>query len=559
MWWDVLKEAKTPAAIEHKRKYETQYESTPARKKYRRELERERRKRGVAGKGGKDMSHTKTGKIVPEDPHTNRARSHPSVGSTLKMVIVKDYYFKEPESYDEDGKPMQTTRTGKTVPLARGIANPKMKPKYNLAHPKNVALGEKGADAFAEWLGPAFTHEETHRAMEPDIRAAMNELPDTMTDAEKKAWYMRAHEIGAYQGQFPGGQDAHEEAEATALGQRDSPRHPFIDESVTRFPKPIVKMVIVKAPMWDAQGNQVTGDVPKQMPDLADERERQKKIERIVIGDRIHETDDSPTPITTDSMIEAHEDLLNLTQYPFGSQWEQQMNTDNPNRYLYQDKRLPVRAIVDVKDGVARIPTFATPLALRGKGHGTEGLRNLKEELREMGINQMHPVDVMPSATGFWDKMQRRGITSPRPDVIKAPQMNLDMESAQCASCNAMVDGQQAFVSNRIFGETVCLACIQREQEKINQQNDMMYHSEPTDRTQQMTLDGQIAPSTRITIPVEDPAAVRQRIDTNTEKLRQKLEPRTNERFAQDAEKAKQRRLKLHAMRAAGNTTLPRQ
>lgn len=85
----VRKEAKSPAAIEHKRKYETEYESSPARKKYRRELERERRKRGVAGKGGKDMSHTKDGRIVPEDPHTNRARSHPSVGSTLKMVVVK--------------------------------------------------------------------------------------------------------------------------------------------------------------------------------------------------------------------------------------------------------------------------------------------------------------------------------------------------------------------------------------------------------------------------------------------------------------------------------------
>ena len=81
------KEAKSPAAKERKRKYETEYESSPARKKYRRELERERRKRGVAGKGGKDMSHTKTGKIVPEDPHTNRARSHPSVGSTLKAPM----------------------------------------------------------------------------------------------------------------------------------------------------------------------------------------------------------------------------------------------------------------------------------------------------------------------------------------------------------------------------------------------------------------------------------------------------------------------------------------
>lgn len=80
----VLREAKSPKALAHKRKYETKYESSPSRKRYRRELERERRKRGVDGKGGKDMSHTKTGKIVPEDPHTNRARSHPSVGSTLK-------------------------------------------------------------------------------------------------------------------------------------------------------------------------------------------------------------------------------------------------------------------------------------------------------------------------------------------------------------------------------------------------------------------------------------------------------------------------------------------
>ncbi|MAK81787.1 hypothetical protein, partial [Phenylobacterium sp.] len=85
-----------------RRKYETAYESTPARKKYRRELERERRRRGVAGKGGKDMSHTKEGTIVPEDPHTNRARSHPSVGSTLKMVrIIKS--------------PLYDTATGKQV------------------------------------------------------------------------------------------------------------------------------------------------------------------------------------------------------------------------------------------------------------------------------------------------------------------------------------------------------------------------------------------------------------------------------------------------------------
>ena len=109
----VIKEAKSPAAVEHKRKYETEYESSPARKKYRRELEGERRKRGVAGKGGGDMSHTKTGKIVVEDPHTNRARSHPSVGSTLKMVVVK--------------APLYDTATGKQV---AGVPTPPP-PKYD--------------------------------------------------------------------------------------------------------------------------------------------------------------------------------------------------------------------------------------------------------------------------------------------------------------------------------------------------------------------------------------------------------------------------------------------
>jgi len=47
----------------------------PEQKEKRRELASERRKRGVMGKGGKDMSHTKDGKIVAEDASTNRARN----------------------------------------------------------------------------------------------------------------------------------------------------------------------------------------------------------------------------------------------------------------------------------------------------------------------------------------------------------------------------------------------------------------------------------------------------------------------------------------------------
>ena len=41
----------------------------------RRELAAERRKRGIMGKGGADLSHTKDGKLVRENPSKNRARN----------------------------------------------------------------------------------------------------------------------------------------------------------------------------------------------------------------------------------------------------------------------------------------------------------------------------------------------------------------------------------------------------------------------------------------------------------------------------------------------------
>ena len=48
---------------------------TTENKKYRAELNRARRKAGQYGKGGKDFSHTKSGRIVRENPTTNRARN----------------------------------------------------------------------------------------------------------------------------------------------------------------------------------------------------------------------------------------------------------------------------------------------------------------------------------------------------------------------------------------------------------------------------------------------------------------------------------------------------
>ena len=48
---------------------------TTENKRYRAELNRARRKAGEYGKGGKDFSHTKSGRIVRENPSTNRAKN----------------------------------------------------------------------------------------------------------------------------------------------------------------------------------------------------------------------------------------------------------------------------------------------------------------------------------------------------------------------------------------------------------------------------------------------------------------------------------------------------
>ena len=79
----VLKERKSKEAFEKKKQYDTKYHSTPERKEYRRKLAVVRRKRGVMGKGGNDMSHAKNGKIVSEKPSANRARHFKGKG-TLK-------------------------------------------------------------------------------------------------------------------------------------------------------------------------------------------------------------------------------------------------------------------------------------------------------------------------------------------------------------------------------------------------------------------------------------------------------------------------------------------
>lgn len=72
-----------PEAAAKKKKYDTAYHSTPARKKYRAYLNRERKKRGLKG-DDRDLSHTKNNKLVLESKKKNRSRQGADNKSTLK-------------------------------------------------------------------------------------------------------------------------------------------------------------------------------------------------------------------------------------------------------------------------------------------------------------------------------------------------------------------------------------------------------------------------------------------------------------------------------------------
>jgi hypothetical protein len=74
----------SPSSISRKKAYDKKYHQTKERKKYRAELNKANRKAGTYGNGdGKDMSHTKSGKLVLELSRINRARNGKS-GSSKK-------------------------------------------------------------------------------------------------------------------------------------------------------------------------------------------------------------------------------------------------------------------------------------------------------------------------------------------------------------------------------------------------------------------------------------------------------------------------------------------
>ena len=86
--WQILKERVSPEAKRHKLEYDKEYESSPERVKYREDLNRERRKRGIYGSHDHmDVSHTEGNKLTLEGEHENRARHFKEKGTLrdLKM------------------------------------------------------------------------------------------------------------------------------------------------------------------------------------------------------------------------------------------------------------------------------------------------------------------------------------------------------------------------------------------------------------------------------------------------------------------------------------------
>jgi hypothetical protein len=76
--------ARKPASAAKRRAYQRKYNKKPAVKKASEARWTKRRQLGIAGKGGKDLSHTKSGRMVLESPRKNRARNGHNGKSTKR-------------------------------------------------------------------------------------------------------------------------------------------------------------------------------------------------------------------------------------------------------------------------------------------------------------------------------------------------------------------------------------------------------------------------------------------------------------------------------------------
>lgn len=77
-----------PEAAAKKVRHQAAINRRPDERKRRAALNRERRRRGIAGKGGPDISHTESGDTVLENPSRNRARNGHGKQPRLKQDSV---------------------------------------------------------------------------------------------------------------------------------------------------------------------------------------------------------------------------------------------------------------------------------------------------------------------------------------------------------------------------------------------------------------------------------------------------------------------------------------
>jgi hypothetical protein len=81
--------AKNPKAAAKKAAYQRRLNRDPDVKKRSEERWAERKKRGIAGKGGKDLSHRTDGKMVLESVKANRSRNGAGNNAIKKPVKRK--------------------------------------------------------------------------------------------------------------------------------------------------------------------------------------------------------------------------------------------------------------------------------------------------------------------------------------------------------------------------------------------------------------------------------------------------------------------------------------
>ena len=81
--------AANPEAAAKKAAYQRKLNKKPSVKAASEQRWAERRKRGIAGKGGKDLSHTTDGRMVLESPAKNRARNGAGNNAIKKPVKRK--------------------------------------------------------------------------------------------------------------------------------------------------------------------------------------------------------------------------------------------------------------------------------------------------------------------------------------------------------------------------------------------------------------------------------------------------------------------------------------